>query len=168
MERKEFIRQYKLLIGTDKIIIYIDMDGVLADFYKLHSEMLEIEPDIKYPQSQYDFFRKLEPIKDAIETYKWLDSQEMFDVSILSAPSVFNAWSFTDKRIWVEKYLGMEACHKMILNGQKHKCIGDYLIDDNNSGKGQDLFVGELVKFHQKTNNWKMIREYLNNKYISK
>ena len=31
--------------------------------------MLEKEPEIKYPQSQWGFFRDLEPIKDAIDTY---------------------------------------------------------------------------------------------------
>jgi 5'(3')-deoxyribonucleotidase len=166
ISKKDFIKAYKSFINDDRIIIYVDMDGVLADFYKLYKEMLEIEPAIKYPQSQYDFFRKLEPIKNAIDTYLWLDSQEQFDVSILSAPSVYNALSFTDKRIWVENHLGMEACHKMILNGQKHKCVGDYLIDDFNKGKGQDVFTGELIHFHQITNNWNDIKDYFNNKYI--
>ena len=142
------------------------MDGVLADFYKKYKEMIALEPSIKYPQSQYDYFRNLEPIKNAVETYKWLASQEMFDVSILTAPSVLNALSYTDKRIWVEKFLGMDACHKMIISGQKHKCVGDYLIDDFNIGKGQDKFTGELIHFHQITNNWTHIKEYFKKKYI--
>ena len=166
MTKKDLIKAYKGFINDERIIIYIDMDGVLADFYKLYKEMLEIEPDIKYPQSQYDFFRKLEPIKDAIDTYKWFNNFDIFDVSILSAPSVYNALSFTDKRIWVEQHLGMDACQKMILNGQKHKCIGDYLIDDFDKGKGQDKIIGDLIHFHQETNNWAKIREYFEKKYI--
>jgi 5'-nucleotidase len=149
----------------EKIIIYVDMDGVLADFYKKHKEMLKEYPSIKYPQSQYDFFRDLEPIENAIDTYNWLNEQEIFDVSILTAPSVINAWSYTEKRIWTEKHLGLDACHKMIISGQKHKNIGDYLIDDNDKGKGQDLFKGTLIKFHQDTNNWKDIKKFFKDKY---
>jgi 5'(3')-deoxyribonucleotidase len=150
----------------NKIIIYIDMDGVLADYHKRHREQLALQPSIAYPQSQYDFFRKLEPIKDAIETYKWLDQQEQFDVNILTAPSVFNAWSYTDKRIWVENHLGIEACHNMIISPKKHRSIGDYLIDDNNIGKGQDKFMGELIHFHKERNNWTKIKDYFEKKYI--
>lgn len=166
MTREDLIKAYKGFINDDRITIYIDMDGVLADFYKKAKEMLALEPYIKYPQSQYDFFRNLEPIKDAIETYKWLDSQDMFNVCILTAPSVLNAWSYTDKRIWVEKYLGIDACHKMTISGQKHQSIGDYLIDDNFEGKGQDKVIGKLIHFNKITNNWSHIKDYFEKKYI--
>ncbi len=139
--------------------VYVDMDGVLADYKKLHYAELMREPKIAYPQSQYGFFNKLEPIENAVETYKWLDKN--FNTHILTAPSVLNPLSYTEKRIWVEKYLGIIACDKMIICGYKHLLKGDFLIDDNNYGKGQDKFEGELILFDNITTNWDYIKEYL-------
>ncbi len=147
------------------IIVFVDMDGVLADFYTLYLKMLEQEPEIKYPQSQWGFFRNLEPIKDAIDTYKWLNS--VCRTHILTAPSYMNPLCYTEKRDWVGTYLGMDAANKMIICGYKNLCKGDYLVDDNYTGKGQDLFEGVLLHFHQETNNWKHIKDKLVNTHLN-
>ena len=59
-----------------KEIIYVDMDDVLCDFSNAYQKALLDNPKIKYPQSQYGFFRNLEPIKDSLEVVKYLNSVE--------------------------------------------------------------------------------------------
>ena len=66
-----------------KKIIYIDMDEVLADFYKLYEEKIESNPSIRFPQAEYGFFANLEPIQDSIESVKELINCPLFDVYIL-------------------------------------------------------------------------------------
>lgn len=135
--------------------IYIDMDGVLCDFYKAYLAKKSIE--YYYPQSLYGFFRNLEPIEDAIESFKLLT--EHYDVWILTSPSVHNPLSYSEKREWVEKHLGFEACNKLILSPNKSLFIGDYLIDDNihEGFEGEHLHFGEGKQYP----NWKSIINYL-------
>jgi len=133
-------------------IIYIDMDGVLCDFVKERDKRLKEFPQQQYPQAAYGFFESLEPIDHAILAYQWLDKR--FRVHILTAPSYMNPMCYTEKRTWVEKHLGLRAAKRMIISGYKNLLKGDYLIDDNDSGKGQDTFEGELIHFNQETNNW--------------
>lgn len=43
--------------------IYIDMDGVLCDFYNAAREEIMKNPKQPFPQSKWGFFLKLKPIK---------------------------------------------------------------------------------------------------------
>lgn len=146
-----------------RIRIFIDMDGVLADFYSRFKEMIVKNPHIKFPQSQYGFFEGLDAIKDAIETYLFL--AQYFDVRILTAPSHMNPLCYTGKRVWVETHLGMDAVFNMNISKDKSQFIGDYLIDDNVSGNGQEQFQGKLIHFDQEKNNWMHIKKYFINTY---
>ena len=133
-----------------KKIVYFDMDGVLCQFRKKHKEEIERNPAIKFPQATYGFFESLEPHDYMCALYKALHKNEHFDVHILTAPSYLNPLCYTEKRVWVEKHLGLEAAERMIITGHKHLLKGDYLIDDNASGKGQDMFQGKLLLVNEK------------------
>jgi len=142
------LRQQGILvlnIRSNKRIIYVDMDDVLCAFTKAHNERIQSVPEIKYPQCEFDFFRKLEPMEGAIEGFKFLF--ENFDTYILTAPSMINPLCYTEKRLWVEDHLGYEAVKKLIISPNKSLLIGDYLIDDKVHGKGQDQFKGKLIQF---------------------
>ena len=130
-----------------KLIIYVDMDFTLCDFKKSYDQVLQSNPEIKYPQSVPGFFRGLEPIPDAINTYRWLNKQERFSVFILTAPSIKNPLCYTEKRLWVEDHLGIKAVDGLIISPHKGLNKGDYLIDDNVQGKGQEFFEGHLIEF---------------------
>ena len=68
--------------------IYIDIDGVLADF-KSASDRDKIEfPEQKYPQSQIGFFLNLVPLEDSLESF--VELEKYFNVWILTRPSVQN------------------------------------------------------------------------------
>lgn len=83
------------------------MDDVLCDFRTAYEDILKKNPGIKYPQCQFDFFRKLKPLDGAIKGFKYLYNNEKFDVYILSSPSVLNPLSYLEKRLWVGDYLGI-------------------------------------------------------------
>ena len=78
----------------------------------------------------------------------------------ISAP--WNApWVWTQKREWVEKYLGKNAYKRLILSHNKHLMIGDYLIDDRTKN-GAGEFKGELIQFGTKEfPGWDSVLNYL-------
>ena len=125
--------------------IYIDMDNVICDYSAAHKEALSREPSIIYPQSQYGFFTNLKPISGAIESV--IELSKSNEVYILTAPSIRNPFSYVEKRVWVEKWLGMNFVERLIISPDKSLVRGEILIDDHNSGNGQDKFKGMLIQF---------------------
>lgn len=120
--------------------VFVDMDGVLCDFM---TPYLENKSKSQYPQSKLDFFLDLKPIEGAIESFALLES--LYDVYILSSPSIHNPHSYTEKRLWVERHLGFKRVHKLILSKRKDIFSGIALIDDRpdlNEG-----FNGEFIHF---------------------
>lgn len=138
------------------------MDGVLADFFGAREMALEKNPHNLYPQSEYGFFANLKPIKGAINILKWFIDSPNFDVYILTAPSIMNPLSYTEKRVWIEKFFGMELVKKLIISPNKGLNKGHYLIDDNVRGQGQENFEGELIQFgSEEFPDWISVLEYL-------
>lgn len=149
-----------------KKIIYIDMDDVLCDFIGSYNSKIAKNPDIKYPQSQFNFWRDLKPLSGAIDSVKILNSSDQFSVYILTAPSIMNPLCYLEKRLWIEDYFGIEMVNQLIISPNKALNKGDYLIDDYDKGKGQDKFEGKLLHFGSKTYpNWDCIIDYFKEKY---
>ena len=123
------------------------MDDVLCHFTKAQEADLKTNPDIKYPQSQYGFFQNLQPIKGGIESVKALIASDKYDPYILTAPSIMNPLSYTEKRVWIEKYFGIDFVEKLIICSNKGLVKGTFLIDDYKEGRGQENFEGELIQF---------------------
>lgn len=139
--------------------IYVDMDGVLCDFYGAAREALQKNPGQRYPQSQWGFFLKLEPILDSLESMRILSQK--YDVWILTRPSFQNVNCYTEKAQWVWDYLGFDMLKKMIIAGDKSLLRGDILIDDQNNAN-QENFKGEWIHFgSEKFPDWKSIMSYL-------
>lgn len=145
-----------------KKIVYIDMDHVLCDYdagYKAHQSMY---PDLEFPQSQPGLYRSLKPMPGAIEAFRSLSARSDVEVYILTAPSERNPHCYSEKRIWVEEYLGLAAVNRLIISPHKNLLRGDYLIDDCASGKGQEHFEGELILFgSQQYPGWSQVLKYL-------
>lgn len=145
----------------DKTIIYVDMDRVLCDYDEGYARHKAKFPELKYPQSEPGLYLGLNPMPGAIETYQWMDEQPETAVFILTAPSINNPHCYLEKRQWVERYLGMVVVKNLIITPHKHLNRGDYLIDDNATGKGQDHFAGELILFgSQQFPDWLEVRRY--------
>lgn len=137
--------------------LYIDMDGVLANFIGSFKKHYNPQTN-KFPQSNWGFFANLDPIENGVETVKKL--MEHYDVWILTRASYMNPLCYTEKRIWIEKYFGLEFCNKLIICPNKSLVKGDYLIDDCLTD-GQTEFEGELIHFGTKYKNWGEVYRYL-------
>lgn len=123
------------------------MDDTMVYYTKAKEAALRANPGIKYPQSQLDFFRNLEPIPFAVETFMALSNDPRFWVGIATAPSEENPLSYMEKRIWVEQKLGKRYVNRLYLTPEKHRIIGDVLIDDVVTGsRKQDQFMGKLFQ----------------------
>lgn len=140
--------------------LYVDMDGVLCDFAGAFKK--EHSDTVKFPQSRWGFFTNLEPLPNAIYFVKEL--MKTHDVWILTRPSYKNALCYTEKRLWIEKYFGLEFCQKLIICSDKSLVKGDYLVDDSISD-GQLEFEGELIRFGSpEFKNWWHVHDYLMDK----
>lgn len=137
------------------------MDDVLCDYTSQFNQHIERNPSIRFPQSQYGFFANLKPIDGAIDAMEALLASQ-YEPYILTAPSYMNPMCYTEKRVWVEKHLGMEYVKRLILSPNKSLLNGHYLIDDNHQGKGQDNFKGTLMLFGSEIfPDWAAIRRTL-------
>ena len=132
------------------MIVYIDMDDVLCDYSGAYEADLLKNPGIQFPQSQFGFFEKLEPLKDAIEVVNLLIASDKYEPYILTAPSARNPFSYTEKRVWIEKKFDYSFVENLIICSNKALLKGDILIDDYASGKGQEGFEGRLMIFGSK------------------
>lgn len=160
---KTFVKIYSS--NLENIKIFVDMDGVLCDYHGAHRDALVKEPEIKYPQSQYGFFRNLKMIPN-----KFGYLNKYFDVRILSSPSGRNPMSYLEKRVWVEENLGLEAAMDMILAPDKSIAgdENDYLIDDldiHERSRQQD-FKGTLIHYGSEDYpDWLSVSKYFMEKY---
>lgn len=138
------------------------MDDTLCEFKKSYIEYKDRYNDIPYPQSFPGFFVNLKPIEGAIEAYHWLSNHPIYTPYILTAPSIQNPLSYTEKRLWIENHLGMEAVRRLIISPNKGLNKGDYLIDDYTEGKGQETFEGEIIQFgSERFPSWDAVLSYL-------
>jgi 5'(3')-deoxyribonucleotidase len=148
-----------------KKIIYVDMDNVLCNIKKLAREKFTQFPDMKYPQSQYGFFIELEEIENAVKSVKNLQEECGFDIWFLTAPSWQNPMCYAEKNYWIRQHFGLEWCKKLIICNDKSLLRGQYLIDDNIMGRGQDKFTGKFIHFGSELYpNWLKVMERFNNK----
>lgn len=133
--------------------VYVDMDGVLADYDKAAEGRTEEE------KREKGFFEHLEPINDAITSFRKLCDH--FDVYILSTAPWSNIHAPSEKRVWVDKYLGEKAFKRLILSHNKSLVKGDYLIDDR-IANGVDGFEGEHIHFgSERFPDWTSVLTYL-------
>lgn len=157
----------------NKKILYIDMDGVIADFAKAVNN---IDPSLNLlnntinNENEVDrvdeiclanpnIFHDLEPMPDSIEYVKKLF--ELYEVYFLSTPMWIVPESFTGKRIWLETHFGSMAAKRLILTHRKDLNIGDYLVDDRkHNGAGE--FTGMHIHFGtDRFPAWQNVYDYL-------
>jgi 5'-nucleotidase len=139
--------------------VYVDMDGVLCDFYSAYKEELLKTPEQKYPQTKWGFFLKLKEIDGAINSFNKL--KEKYDVWVLTRPSFKNVNCYTEKAQWLLDHFGEGILEKTIMSPDKSLVKGDYLIDDMGNA-GQESFEGEWIHFgSERFKNWEKVLEYL-------
>jgi len=144
--------------------LYVDMDNVLVDFpsgiAKLSDQTQEEYADRL--DEVPGIFSLMAPMADAIESYDLL--AQHFDTYILSTAPWNNPSAWSDKLLWVQKYLGKSAYKRLILSHHKNLNDGHYLIDDRTKN-GADRFRGEHIHFGtEKFPDWKSVVRHLSPK----
>lgn len=148
-----------------KKTIFFDLDGVVADFDEAAirwGEKVGIDGEEfkkKKLYRQEGFYADLNLMDGAKEAIEKLDT--VYNIAFVSAPSWDNPFSFTEKRIWIEKHFGTWSRKKMDLSFRKGHYIGHYLIDDRTKYGAAD-FIGEHIMFGTEPfKTWKEVTDYL-------
>lgn len=148
-----------------KKTIFFDLDGVVADFDEAAirwGEKVGIDGEEfkkKKLYRQEGFYADLNLMDGAKEAIEKLDT--VYNIAFVSAPSWDNPFSFTEKRIWIEKHFGTWSRKKMDLSFRKGHYIGHYLIDDRTKYGVAD-FIGEHIMFGTEPfKTWKEVTDYL-------
>jgi len=157
---KEYLSQKEIdvflnalsMAHSGKEVVWIDMDGVVADFVPMAietSKKMGITFQQFVDQKKYrnfaGFYRDLPLIPGAQEAIKKLEDSGKYELCFVSACSWGNISCFSDKRMWVEKHFPT-FYKKMDLSYHKGHYMGHYLIDDRTKYGAGD-FMGEHIMF---------------------
>jgi 5'-nucleotidase len=139
-------------------IIYIDMDGVIANFKKAADE----GGWTHRPDKHVDY-RNLEVMPGAQNALIQLNKD--FDIFIASTPPWDRPDMWGAKREWLERHFPWLK-RKLILTHRKDLLIGDILIDDSR-WRGQPDFKGTWLWFgtSQRCKDWKSTLELIYKKH---
>ena len=133
------------------------MDNVLCYYSVGLKQQKEKYPLVSFPQSLPGFYLNLEPIQESLDGLKTLS--ETHDMFIATRPSFKNPNSYTEKRLWVEKYLGYDWVEKLILIPSKSLLRGEFLIDDNKWAFPGRLFTFKYGSLSEIKESWSEILE---------
>ena len=143
--------------------IYIDLDGVLADFGKgkKNHPLGKQTPYIGRPDRLPGLFKDLDTIKGSISAVNKLLNNPNFDVYFLSTAPWDNPDAWTHKRLWIAKHFDEKLIRKrLILCHHKQLLTGDYLIDDRRFN-GASEFKGKWIYFGNKEfPDWKSVLNF--------
>ena len=127
---------------TDKIRIFVDMDGTLARF---HDEQLYLER-----MCEKGFFAGLKPFDNAVEAIKHIiDNRPNVDVYVLSA-AITTPYCLAEKNAWLDKYLpNIDKEHRIFvenLSTAKSLCVpGSYMYKDDNGKYHNKIFKNDIL-----------------------
>lgn len=142
--------------------VYVDMDNVLVDF---GSGLARVDEMVK---RQYagrldeipGIFSLMQPMPGAVEAMHKMQRDGRFDLYILSTAPWKNPSAWSDKLLWVQKYLDDVFYKRIIITHCKNLLKGDYLIDDRGKN-GTEQFDGEWIQFGSgEFPNWNSILRY--------
>jgi 5'(3')-deoxyribonucleotidase len=144
---------------TKKPIIYLDMDGVLANFHGAFER--EITPQCE-PTEIYEkgFYRNLKVNEGAREAVSKMLESGKFEVYIASKPATGSQYCAGEKYEWVKEHFP-ELHSRIILTPNKNVLQGHILIDDHPE-KWRN-FEGEVFRFnpHEPAKSWAQVERRL-------
>ena len=148
----------------NKTKLFIDMDGVCADFIKAVKAHPDYEISVEHDLiDQLDVFGILDPMPGAIDAITKIWNSGKYDMYIASTAPWGNTAAWTHKREWIEKYLPMFK-KRLIMTHHKDMLCGtekDIIVDDRLKN-GVEKWKG--VHLHYGTEGmetWKEVLDYL-------
>jgi len=141
------------------MLILLDMDGTVADLdgrfverynarfpagpigKRLTWAMTEDMPADRHGSvgeilAEDGFFAGLDPLPGAVEAF-FAMRDAGHEVVLCTSPFVSSRWCESEKRHWVERHLGAEFAHALVLTSDKTLVRGDVLIDDRPDIRGR-------------------------------
>lgn len=125
-----------------KTIVFVDMDGVLADFDGAVTSGVKKDPPEMFVPG---FFRKLNVMEGAKEGIAALLANPNISVYIGSKPTYANTLCATEKMDWIQEHFP-ELKKRMVLVCDKKLLRGNFLIDDDVERWGHK-FKGAFIFF---------------------
>ena len=124
-------------LGLGETTLFVDMDGVLADFDRHHETVFGWHPnkaddnvDWGAVRAVKDFFAEIPPMADLPQLWARIDATS--PIVLTGVPQLVEE-AADNKRAWVAKNLGAHIEVRCCLSGEKHQHAkpGDILIDDS-------------------------------------
>jgi hypothetical protein len=124
--------------------IYLDCDGVLADFDRGAEAVLGLPPEAfqkRHGPGQFwkrlaaadGFFANLDPLPDAFELYEAVRHRNPIILTGLPRGN----WAEPQKRAWAERHFpGVEVITTLAALKREHCHPGDVLVDDRDKHRG--------------------------------
>ena len=144
------------------MIIYLDMDGVLADFFAGLGRVVSPDED---PTEIYEkgFYRNLPVMEGAKEAVAKLLAHPDLKIYIASKPcnTRKNPHCPSEKYEWIDEHFP-ELYNKIYLTCNKNRLTGNFLIDDH--PHKWNKFEGTVIKFDPKepVESWKKVLSIFN------
>lgn len=137
--------------------LFVDLDGVLADYEGEYRRLTGGDPSEKGKQKAQrfkahpHFYRHLPLLSDAMKLWNYV---KQFNPSILSAASNYVPASRQDKYDWVAEHLGLRGPKVIVVDYPNHKqkyCKGKHsvLIDDNTKNCSEWINAGGTAIIHK-------------------
>ena len=160
------------------MLILFDQDGVLADFERGFHDAWNVRMANRYPALPLEqrcsfyvrddypdtyrndvkaiylaqgFYRDLPVIQGAVEAIMAL-LELGHDVRICTSPLNQYRYCLPEKYEWVERHLGADFVHRMIVTKDKTVVLGDVLVDDKPAVTGTRMPAWQHVIFDQPYN----------------
>jgi len=136
-----------------KQIVFVDMDGVLADFDGAISKAMVDPPEMFVP----GFYKNLKVMPGAYRGIAELLSLEHISLYVGSKPTTGNLFSTIEKYEWIAVNFP-RLLKRIVLVCDKSLLRGDFLIDDDKD-RWAHKFKGEFIHFDRlnSANSWKNI-----------
>ena len=148
----------------EKKKLYFDMDGVLVDFQSGIDKLSDAAK--REFEGHYDdvtgIFALMDPMPGSIEAVHRL--KEYYDVYILSTAPWGNPSAWSDKLLWVKKYLGDVFEKRVVLTHCKNllNCgNGEFLIDDNKKHGASEFGERHIHFGTERFPGWDSVVEFL-------